>query len=92
MPYASTLIIVPAYQEKGRIGAVVKKIKATGPWPVLVVDDGSNDATAEEAEKAGAKVVRHVINRGPGAATMTGLAKARQEGYTYAITIDGDDQ
>lgn len=92
LPFASTLIIVPAFQEAGRIGVVVKKIKATGPWPVLVVDDGSGDATAAEAERAGAKVIRHVINRGPGAATMTGLAKARQEGYTYAITIDGDDQ
>lgn len=92
LPYASTLLIVPAYNEASVIASVLTKIRAVGSWPILVVDDGSTDDTAAVAVAAGAKVCSHRLNRGPGAATMTGLAFAKKEGYTYAITIDGDNQ
>lgn len=92
LPYASTILIVPAYNEASAIGAVLAKIQAIGPWPIVVINDGSTDDTAALALAAGAKVCTHKLNRGPGAATMTGIAYAKKEGYTYAITIDGDDQ
>ena len=92
IPYASTLIIVPAYNEGSRIAKVVQSIAATGPWPVVVVDDGSTDDTAQQARQAGATVLAHFLNRGPGAATMTGLAYAKAGKYAYAVTIDGDGQ
>lgn len=84
-------VVVPAYHEAGRIGAVVSGIKR---WigDVIVVDDGSGDATAEEAETAGAIVVRHVRNMGKGTALETGFRKAREGGYAYVITMDGDGQ
>lgn len=92
LPYASTLIVVPAFNEAPRIGRVIANIQRQGPWPVLVVDDGSYDDTASKAIGAGAMVAKHAINRGPGAATMTGMAYARRHGYRFVITIDGDDQ
>lgn len=84
-------VIVPAYREGGRIGAVVKGIR---PWcdDVIVVDDGSDDRTADEAASAGAIVIRHAVNRGKGAALETGFRVARERGFDYAITMDGDGQ
>jgi glycosyltransferase involved in cell wall biosynthesis len=58
-----------------------------------VVNDGSTDATAEILETmSGINVLRHPVNRGKGAAILTGLAAARDTGYTMAITLDGDGQ
>jgi glycosyltransferase involved in cell wall biosynthesis len=84
-------VVVPAYHEGGRIGAVVRGIKQ---WivDVIVVDDGSSDGTAAEAEAAGADVVRHERNKGKWAALETGFQKARASGYAYVITMDGDGQ
>jgi glycosyltransferase involved in cell wall biosynthesis len=58
----------------------------------LVVDDGSEDATSEKAEAAGAEVVRHPVNRGKGAALLTGLAWARRAGLKAVVTVDADGQ
>ncbi len=59
---------------------------------MVVVDDGSTDATAAEAEKGGATVLRHARNQGKGAALGTGFSHARGRGYEAVITLDGDGQ
>lgn len=83
--------IVPAYHEAGRIGETVQGIRRFCRY-VVVVDDGSGDGTAEEAEAAGAVVLRHSINQGKGVALATGFAHARKKGYEFALTMDGDGQ
>jgi glycosyltransferase involved in cell wall biosynthesis len=82
--------IVPAHDEAPRIGAVVRA--AAGHLPVLVVDDGSTDETAERAAEAGATVVRQTPNQGKGAALRTGFRWAIDHGAEAAITLDGDGQ
>lgn len=84
-------VIIPAYREAGRIGAVVREALTYLP-DVWVVDDGSPDATAAEAGAAGAKVIRHGTNRGKGAALDTGFRAAREAGFEFVITMDGDGQ
>lgn len=92
IPYHDVLVIIPAYREGAGISALVSRIRELGFKDVLVVDDGSPDDTKVQAQAAGAMVKQHIINRGPGAATMTGLTYARKKGYGYAVTIDGDNQ
>lgn len=83
--------VIPAYNEASRIAAVV-----TGTLPyvdrVVVVDDGSADATAEVASRAGATVFRHPENCGAGAATMTGIDAGRSIGADVVVTLDADEQ
>lgn len=59
---------------------------------VIVVDDGSEDGTADEAKRCGATVVTHARNRGKGAALVTGLEEARARGFEAALTVDADAQ
>ncbi len=59
---------------------------------VVVVDDGSHDATAAEARAAGATVLRHLINRGQGAALRTGMDYALAQGARVIVTFDSDGQ
>jgi glycosyltransferase involved in cell wall biosynthesis len=82
--------IVPAHDEAPRIGAVVRA--AAVHLPVLVVDDGSVDETAERATEAGATVVRQLPNQGKGAALRTGFRWTIDHGAEAAITLDGDGQ
>lgn len=85
-------VIIPAYNEELWIGSVVRKCHLAGYKNILVVDDGSSDHTVVAAEKAKAKVLRHFINRGVGAATQTGLQAARMLKADLAVTIDADGQ
>jgi polyprenyl-phospho-N-acetylgalactosaminyl synthase len=83
--------VIPAYNEATRIASVVQDaLKHVGH--VVVVDDGSSDATADAAKQAGAFVVKHPNNSGAGAATMTGLEAARLLGADIAVTLDADEQ
>jgi glycosyltransferase involved in cell wall biosynthesis len=87
------LAILPALNEAGSIGRVVHEIRAFDPgFGILVVDDGSIDGTAEEAERAGARVVRLPYNVGIGGAVQTGYQYARDHGFEIAVQIDGDGQ
>jgi glycosyltransferase involved in cell wall biosynthesis len=81
---------IPAYNEAARVGAVVRG--AAGHLPVVVVDDGSADATAAEAEAAGATVLCHPANRGKGAALETGFRWAAASGLDAVVTLDADGQ
>jgi glycosyltransferase involved in cell wall biosynthesis len=85
------LVAVPAYNEDRFIGSVVLKLIALG-YAVLVVDDGSTDATAGVAERAGARVVRHRQNRGKAAAVRTAFQYARGQGVDHLVLMDGDSQ
>lgn len=87
---AISLILIPAWNEAGRIGPVVDL--AQGYFPVLVVDDGSTDDTPRIAEAVGATVVRHDRNLGKGKALMSGFQWAIERDYQEIITIDADGQ
>jgi glycosyltransferase involved in cell wall biosynthesis len=87
------LIVIPAYNEAGRIGTVVHDVRATLPRAeVLVVDDGSGDGTAEEAFGAGAAVLPLPVNSGYGAALQTGYKYAVRHRYDVVGQIDADGQ
>ncbi|HEV8601963.1 MAG TPA: glycosyltransferase family 2 protein [Gaiellaceae bacterium] len=85
--------VVPAYNEAGSIGTVVAEIRESDPeLEVVVVDDGSTDATARLAREAGATVLSLPYNLGIGAAVQTGLQYACERGFDLAVQIDGDGQ
>lgn len=85
------IAVVPAYQEEGRIGAVVRALQPQ-VGAVIVVDDGSRDRTAGEAAAAGAIVVRLPINRGQGASLKTGNLAALSLGADLIVHFDADGQ
>lgn len=87
----ATVAIVPAYREEGRVGDVVRRLRAAVS-EVLVVDDGSPDGTAREAREAGARVIIHERNRGKGGALRTGFAWALAEDADPILTLDADGQ
>jgi len=86
-----TCVVIPAYREEGRIGPLIREVIALG-HELLVVDDGSPDGTAREAEEAGARVIRHETNRGKGDAIRTGFAAAFAAGFEAALAMDADGQ
>ena len=88
---AAIAILIPAYQCEATIGEVVSGAAVHG-LPVIVVDDGSTDRTAEIAAEQGAEVVRHGRNRGKGEALKTGFGHAEAKGFDAVITLDGDAQ
>lgn len=83
-------VVVPAYNEEAAIGPVIAELVAS--YDVVVVDDGSTDATSEVARSAGATVLRHAINRGQGAALQTGITYALRRGADFVVTFDSDGQ
>ena len=86
----NALIVIPVFDEAATIGRVVRAARAHGA--VLVVDDGSRDASAAIARASGAEVVRHPRRLGKGQAIRTGIAAARSRGVALVVTLDGDGQ
>ncbi|HWB59207.1 MAG TPA: glycosyltransferase, partial [Chthoniobacteraceae bacterium] len=74
--------LIPAYREENFIRDVAKRAMAQLDH-VLVVNDGSPDATAERAKESGAEVITHEVNRGKGAAIKTGLKALTERGFKY---------
>ncbi len=88
-----TLCILPAFNEEGKIGKVIKKVKAIGVVDqIIVADDCSTDNTKAEAESHGATVIRHDINMGVGAGIRSGIKYGIQNGFDIAVILSGDDQ
>lgn len=85
------LVIIPAKNEALKIGEVVREVKSHN-FDVVVVDDGSSDDTAMIARNAGAKVLRHLINRGQGASVKTGINFGLENGYEAMVFFDADGQ
>lgn len=85
-------IVIAAYNEEKQIGHVIDGLKDAGYQNIVVTDDGSRDKTWEVAQKHGAHALRHVINRGQGAALKTGIDYALLQGAKYIVTFDADGQ
>jgi dolichol-phosphate mannosyltransferase len=87
------LVILPAYNEEGKIGRVVEKVKKImSVNQIVVVDDCSKDKTSEEARAAGAEVIRHKQNRGVGAGIRSGIKYGMANYFDICIILSGDDQ
>ena len=85
--------IIPALNAARYLPDLIREIKSRHPeLRVLVIDDGSTDATAEAAEVAGAEVIAHPENRGKGAALATGYAWAHDQELALVFTLDADGQ
>ena len=88
---SQTVAVIPAYHDEKHIGDIVRR---TGQQldHVLVIDDGSNDGTAQRARDAGAEVIVHSQNRGKGEAIKTGLRQCLAREVTWLILLDSDGQ
>jgi glycosyltransferase involved in cell wall biosynthesis len=90
------VVMVPCLDEEKTVGEVVARVPREIPGiaeiRVLVIDDGSADATGEQARRAGARVVRHPYNLGLGRAFRTAVREALAMGAAIAVNIDGDGQ
>lgn len=82
--------VIAAMNEGAMIGEVVASLTPHGA--VVVVDDGSHDETSEFASAAGAHLLRHLLNRGQGAALQTGIQYALRNGASHVVTFDADGQ
>jgi len=88
-----TLVIIPCFNEEGRIGRTIQEVKKILPLlHVAVINDASTDNTAQEAIHAGATVLSHASNLGYGAALETGYNYALQHQYISILQMDGDGQ
>jgi polyprenyl-phospho-N-acetylgalactosaminyl synthase len=85
-------IIMAAWNEEKNIGTTIQGLKKEGYTDIIVVDDGSKDKTSEIAEKEGATVLKHMINRGQGAALQTGMTYSILNGAEYLVHFDSDGQ
>jgi len=89
----STLVFIPAWNEEASIASVIAGVRRALPdADLLVVDDGSVDATAARALEAGARVASLPFNQGLGAALQTGYLYALRNGYDYCAHLDADGQ
>ena len=87
------LVIIPAWNEQGSVAETVAEVRHTNPGvDVLVVDDGSTDATAQRARAAGAAVCQLPFNLGVGGAMRAGYRYAVRHDYDAAVQVDADGQ
>jgi glycosyltransferase involved in cell wall biosynthesis len=89
-PVRPIIALIPAFEEGPRVAAVVEA--AVRHLPVVVIDDGSSDDTADRAEAAGATVIRRSPNAGKGAALRAGFRHALDAGAPAVVTLDADGQ
>ena len=87
----SIVVVVAAFNEASVIRRVIEELRHTYP-SVVVVDDGSSDATVDRALAAGATVLRHPVDLGQGAALQTGITYALAQGCAFVATFDADGQ
>lgn len=85
------VVVIPCLNEEATISALVEAVRRQLPH-VIVVDDGSIDATVALAAKAGAEVIRHDVTQGKGAALSVGWRRAVERGFSWALSMDGDGQ
>ena len=83
--------VIPCFNEAARIGPVVAELQGHLS-KVIVVDDGSTDATAAQARSAGAEIIQFSKNHGKGLALQAGWRRAQERGFTWVIMLDGDGQ
>lgn len=86
-----TWVVIPAFNEAQAVGQVVRQVLPYAQG-VVVVNDGSTDATTQVARGAGAQVVSHLTNRGYGAALVTGSQYALSQGAETVVHFDADGQ
>jgi len=86
-----TFCVIPAFNEEKNIITIVSQVKSSVDM-VAVVDDGSSDRTAEAAQKAGVILLKHIINRGQGAALRTGTQYCLNNGADIIVHFDADGQ
>jgi glycosyltransferase involved in cell wall biosynthesis len=92
-PARELLVVVPAWNEQASVGHVIKEIGSACPQAdVLVVDDGSTDATVAVARQAGAAVLSLPYNLGVGGAMRAGFRYAVRSGYRVVVQVDADGQ
>ena len=85
-----TSVVIPVLDEEGSIAEIIAALQRAGSWrEIIVVDDGSTDATGDRAREAGAIVVRHPYNKGNGAAVKSGVRRATG---SAVLIVDGDGQ
>lgn len=91
MSYESLTLVIPAYNEATRIGAVIEPALCVSTIEsIVVVDDGSSDSTADVAGSYGITVLRHPSNLGKGEAMHTGYERAKELGSTAMLFLDAD--
>ncbi len=91
--HGKTLIAIPAYNEEASLGAVLTDLRLHHPLEhVIVIDDGSRDATSRIARESGVRVLRHSINLGVGAAMGTAFKYAALHNYEAMVQLDADGQ
>jgi glycosyltransferase involved in cell wall biosynthesis len=87
------MVIIPAYNEEGSVGEVVRSVRRVLPQaPVVVIDDGSADGTSQAARAAGAELLRLPHHLGLGGAVQTGYRFAFEHGYRCVVRVDSDGQ
>ena len=88
---SKVVVVIAAFNEAAVIGDVVRAV-LQGGWDVVVVDDGSSDGTFDRLRKLPICRLRHVVNRGQGAALQTGIKQALRLGAEVVVTFDADAQ
>ena len=90
--HSDVFVVIPAFKAPDKIASVIRNVQAQGFSNIVVVDDGSMDATYKNAKAAGATTLQHLVNRGYGAALRTGMEYAKRNNAKFVVTIDADGQ